>query len=170
MRLEGKVALISGGARGMGAVEARLFVQEGAKVVIGDILEEEGRRTVQEIIEAGGRALFERLDVTREEDWQRIGEETISHFGGLDILVNNAGILHWASVEGTTLENWNKVMDVNTLGVFLGSKAVLPAMKRYGGGSIVNISSISGLGGGTNHAAYQASKGRCPPIYQIHRH
>ena len=93
----------------------------GYCVVIGDILEEEGRRTVQDINETAGRALFERLDVTREEDWQRIGEETISHFGGLDILVNNAGILHWASVEGTTLEKWNKVMDVNTLGVFLGS-------------------------------------------------
>ena len=159
MRLEGKVAIISGGARGMGAVEARLFVQEGAKVVIGDILEEEGRRTVQDINETGGRALFERLDVTMEGDWRRVVEQTVGHFGGLDILVNNAGILHWASVEGTTLENWNRVMDVNSVGVFLGTKAVIPSMKRYGGGSIVNISSISGLGGGTNHAAYQASKG-----------
>ena len=159
MRLEGKVAIISGGARGMGAVEAWLFTQEGAKVVIGDILEEDGRRTVQDINQAGGQALFVRLDVTREEDWRRAVGETVSRFGGVDILVNNAGIYRISPLEETSEELWRQIMEVNVNGVFLGTRAVIPEMKRGGGGSIVNISSTAGLVGSPNTSAYQASKG-----------
>ena len=159
MRLEGKVAIISGGARGMGAVEARLFTQEGARVVIGDILEEDGRRTVQDIDQAGGQALFVRLDVTREEDWRRAVGETVSRFGGVDILVNNAGIYRISPLEETSEEMWRQIMEVNVNGVFLGTRAVIPEMKRGGGGSIVNISSTAGLVGSPNTSAYQASKG-----------
>lgn len=159
MRLEGKVAIISGGARGMGAVEARLFTQEGARVVIGDILEEDGRRTVQDIIQAGGQALFVRLDVTREEDWRRAVGETVSRFGGVDILVNNAGIYRISPLEETSEEMWRQIMEVNVNGVFLGTRTVIPEMKRGGGGSIVNISSTAGLVGSPNTSAYQASKG-----------
>ncbi len=159
MRLEGKVAIISGGARGMGAVEARLFTQEGAKVVIGDILEEDGRRTVQDIDQAGGQALFVRLDVTREEDWRRAVGETVSRFGGVDILVNNAGIYRISPLEETSEELWRQIMEVNVNGVFLGTRTVIPEMKRGGGGSIVNISSTAGLVGSPNTSAYQASKG-----------
>ena len=159
MRLEGKVAIISGGARGMGAVEARLFTQEGAKVVIGDILEEDGRRTVQDINQAGGQALFVRLDVTREEDWRRAVGETVSRFGGVDILVNNAGIYRISPLEETSEELWRQIMEVNVNGVFLGTRTVIPEMKTGGGGSIVNISSTAGLVGSPNTSAYQASKG-----------
>ncbi len=159
MRLEGKVAIISGGARGMGAVEARLFTREGAKVVIGDILEEDGRRTVQDIDQAGGHAHFVRLDVTREEDWRRAVGETVSRFGGVDILVNNAGIYRISPLEETSEEMWRQIMEVNVNGVFLGTRAVIPEMKRGGGGSIVNISSTAGLVGSPNTSAYQASKG-----------
>jgi NAD(P)-dependent dehydrogenase (short-subunit alcohol dehydrogenase family) len=159
-RLENKVALISGGARGMGAAEARLFAREGAKVVIGDILEEEGRRTEAEINEAGGECLFLRLDVTSESDWQQAVAATVARFGRLDILVNNAGVLSVGTLEDTTLQEWDRVMDVNTKGVFLGTKAVIPEMRRVGGGSIINISSISGLiGQDSIHPAYNASKG-----------
>ncbi len=159
MRLEGKVAIISGGARGMGAVEARLFTQEDAKVVIGDILEEDGRRTVQDINQAGRQALFVRLDVTKEEDWRRAVGETVSRFGGVDILVNNAGIYRISPLEETSEELWRQIMEVNVNGVFLGTRAVIPEMKRGGGGSIVNISSTAGLVGSPNTSAYQASKG-----------
>ncbi len=159
MRLEGKVALISGGARGMGAVEARLFAREGAKVVIGDVLEEEGRRTVQEITDAGGQAHFERLDVTKEEDWQKIVTQTTARFGGLDILVNNAGIYRILPLEQTSLAVWERIMEVNVTGVFLGTRVAIPEMRKRGGGSIINISSTAGLVGGANSSAYQASKG-----------
>ena len=159
MRLEGKVALISGGARGMGAVEARLFAREGAKVVIGDVLEEEGRRTVREINDAGGQAHFERLDVTKEDDWQKIVTQTTARFGGLDILVNNAGIYRILPLEQTSLAVWERIMQVNVAGVFLGTKVAIPEMRKKGGGSIINISSTAGLVGGANSSAYQASKG-----------
>ena len=160
MRLQDKVALISGGARGMGAVEARLFAKEGAKVTIGDVLEDEGRKLEAEIQAAGGEALFVRLDVTREADWQRAVEATVNRFGKLDVLVNNAGISGRGRVEDTSIEEWNRVMEVNATGVFLGSKLAIPAMRRSGGGSIINISSQLGLVG-TDHSSpqYQASKG-----------
>ncbi|MCH8185307.1 MAG: glucose 1-dehydrogenase [Chloroflexi bacterium] len=159
MRLEGKVALISGGARGMGAAEARLFAGQGAAVVIGDVLEEEGRRVEAEIVEAGGRALFVRLDVTIEADWTRAVAETVDRFGALNVLVNNAAILRTEAVLETTEETWDSVMSVNAKGVFLGTKAAIPEMRRAGGGSIVNISSGAGITGSRQSAAYHASKG-----------
>jgi cyclopentanol dehydrogenase len=165
MRLEGKVALISGGARGMGAAEARLFAREGASVVIGDLLEEEGRQVEAQIGEAGGNAIFIRLDVTSESDWSDAVAEAVSRFGKLDILVNNAGVSSGnaggarTKVEDTTVEAWDRVMDVNAKGVFLGTKAAIPEMRRAGGGSIINISSIYGLVGSDGGSAYHASKG-----------
>ena len=159
MRLEGKVALISGGARGMGAAEARLFAAEGAKVVLGDVLEEEGQKIESEIAETGGDAVFVRLDVTSESDWQRAVNTAIRRFGKLDILVNNAGIFNRALVHEQTEEDWDRVMDINGKGVFLGSKAAIPAMRESGGGSIVNISSVAGLIGSMASTSYNASKG-----------
>ena len=165
MRLEGKVALISGGARGMGAAEARLFAREGARVVIGDLLEEEGRRVEAQISEAGGQALFLRLDVTSESDWINAVAAAVSRFGKLDVLVNNAGVTGAGGggapvmVEETTVEVWDRIMDVNAMGVFLGTKAVIPEMRRAGGGSIINISSVYGLVGSSGSSAYHASKG-----------
>ena len=159
MRLKDKVALISGGARSMGAVEARLFAREGARIAIGDILEEEGRDTAREINDSGGEAIFVPLDVTSEEDWQRAVEAAVARFGKLDILVNNAGIFRRAPLEETPLDLWNQVMEINATGVFLGTRAVIPVMKKGHGGSIVNISSTAGLVGSPNTSAYQASKG-----------
>jgi NAD(P)-dependent dehydrogenase (short-subunit alcohol dehydrogenase family) len=160
MRLGGKVALISGGARGMGAAEARLFVREGAQVVIGDVLEAEGRSVEAEIKAQGGEAVFTPLDVTRESDWQRAVGLAESRFGWLNVLVNNAGIGGGARIEDTTLEDWDRMMAVNATGVFLGTKSVLAAMRRARGGSIINISSQLGLVGTDNSSPqYQASKG-----------
>ena len=160
-RLDGKTALISGGARGMGATEARLFAQEGARVVIGDILDGEGNTTAAEIRAAGGLCAFTRLDVVSEADWQLAVGVAVSRYGGLDILVNNAGIGGVGSaVEDTDLADWRRVMDINAKGVFLGTKAAIPAMRDGGGGSIINISSQLGIVGTDNSSAqYQASKG-----------
>ena len=135
MRLEGKVALISGGARGMGAEEAKLFAREGAKVVIGDLLEDEGRRTEAEINETGGECIFVRLDVTDETQWGNAVSEAVARFGRLDILVNNAGIARVSNVEDTSESEWDLVMGINAKGVFLGTKAAIPAMRKAGGGS-----------------------------------
>ena len=159
MRLENKVALISGGARGMGAVEAKLFVQEGAKVVIGDVLDDEGRRTEAEINESGGECVFVHLDVTSEESWQSAVSTAVERFGKLDILVNNAGIYRTNNVTETSAAEWDQVMDINAKGVFLGTKAAIPAMRDNGSGSIVNISSVAGLVGNLMSSAYTASKG-----------
>ena len=158
MRLENKVALISGGARGMGATEARLFASEGAKVVIGDVLEVEGRQTEAQINEAGGDCLFVSLDVTSETNWQDVVAATVERFGKLDILVNNAGIARPGTVEETTTELWDAIMDINAKGVFLGTKAAIPEMRKVGGGSIINISSVAGIVA-SRLAAYGASKG-----------
>ena len=160
MRMEGKVAIITGGARGMGASEAKLFAQEGAKVVIGDLSEVEGRQVEAQIAEAGGEAMFVRMDVTREEDWRAAVDRTVARFGKLNVLVNNAGISSGAFPDTNNIEGWERIMDINSTGVFLGTRAVIPKMLESGGGSIVNISSISGLvGGGEGHMAYHASKG-----------
>jgi NAD(P)-dependent dehydrogenase (short-subunit alcohol dehydrogenase family) len=160
VRLGGKVALISGGARGMGAVEARLFAAQGAKVVLGDVLEAEARVVETEIREAGGEAVAVRLDVRSEADWKNAVDTTVSRFGKLDVLVNNAGVGGPGRVETVTLEEWNRVMDINATGVFLGTRMVIPPMRRAGGGSIVNISSQLGLVGVDNSSPqYQASKG-----------
>ena len=159
MRLENKVALISGGARGMGAAEARMFAREGAKVVIGDVLDAEGTRVAAEIAESGGDALFVHLDVTHEEDWRSAIGAATSSFSKLDILVNNAGIWRRGRVEDTTVEDWDMILDVNAKGVFLGTKLAIPEMRKAGGGSIINISSTAGLVGGPRSSAYTASKG-----------
>ena len=160
MRLEGKVALISGGARGMGAAEARMFASEGASVVIGDVLEDEGRRVAAEIGEAAGQALFVALDVTSESQWRDAIDAAESTFGRLDVLVNNAGIGGGGNVEETTEADWDRTMDINAKGVFLGTKTAIPAMRRSGGGSIINISSQLGIVGVDNSSPqYQASKG-----------
>src|SRR2546428_5446674 len=137
MRLVGKVALISGGARGMGAAEARMFAREGAKVVIGDILEAEGKAVEADIKGKGAEALFVALDVTSETDWQRAVEAAVSRFGRLDILVNNAGIGGASRLEGTTGEAWDPLIDINAKGGFLGTKAAIPPMPRAGGGSLI---------------------------------
>ncbi len=160
MRLEGKVALISGGARGQGACEARMFAAEGARVVFGDILDEEGRQVEAEIRELGYEATYVHLDVTSEADWEAAVRAAVDRYGKLDVLVNNAGICSWGKLEDSSGEEWDRIMDVNGKGVFLGTLAAIPVMKQAGGGSIINISSISGLvGQDTVTAAYNASKG-----------
>ena len=160
MRLENKVAFVSGGARGMGAAEARLFAREGAKVVIGDVLDDEGRQTEAAINEFGGECLYVHLDVTSEESWGSAVAETVNRFGKLDILVNNAGVVSRVPLEDLNVDEWDRVMDINSKGVFLGTKAAIPEMRRSGGGSIVNISSISGIAGQSYvSAVYNASKG-----------
>ena len=159
MRLEGKVALISGGARGQGAVEAKMFALEGAKVVFGDIRDQEGQKVEAEIRELGGEATYTHLDVTSEADWRSAVDTAVDRYGKLDILVNNAGIAIWKGVEETTEDDWDRVLAVNAKGVFLGTKLAIPAMRRAGGGSIINISSTAGLRGSPGLAAYTASKG-----------
>jgi len=144
----------------MGAVEARIFAREGARVAIGDVLEIEGHQVAAEIGEAGGQAIFVSLDVTSEAQWRQAIATTVRRFGKLDILVNNAGIGGQGLVENTTVADWDRVMEVNAKGVFLGTKAAIPELRRAGGGSIVNISSQLGLVGVDNSSPqYQASKG-----------
>jgi len=157
-RLQGKVAIISGGSRGQGADEAKLFAEEGASVVFGDILDEEGRKLEAEISESGGTAQYIHLDVTKEHDWENAVTKAVSTYGTLDILVNNAGILIMKGLEETESSDWDDIQEVNSKGVFLGTKAVIPAMRDSGGGSIVNISSVAGLIG-SRFTAYGASKG-----------
>ena len=159
MRLEGKVALITGAARGQGAAEARLFAQEGAKVIVADVSDPEGIAVAAEIAEAGGDAIYVHLDVTDESEWEAAVQSAITSFGKLDILVNNAGIWRRGHVMETSLEQWDDIMDVNAKGVFLGTKAAIPEMRKAGGGSIVNISSTAGLVGSKTSSAYSASKG-----------
>ena len=159
MRLEGKVALITGAARGQGAAEARLFAQEGAKVIVADVSDPEGIAVAAEIAEAGGDAIYVHLDVTDESEWEAAVQSAITSFGKLDILVNNAGIWRRGHVMETSSEQWDDIMDVNAKGVFLGTKAAIPEMRKAGGGSIVNISSTAGLVGSKTSSAYSASKG-----------
>jgi NAD(P)-dependent dehydrogenase (short-subunit alcohol dehydrogenase family) len=160
MRLEGKVAIITGGAHGMGAEEARLFAREGAKVAIADLREEDGRKVEAEIAEAGGQAMFVSLDVSKEDQWERAVSQVLARFGKLDILVNNAGISGSGVTDFGSTEAWDLLMDVNAKGVFLGMKHAIPEMEKAGGGAIVNISSMSGFVGQTYvHPGYNASKG-----------
>lgn len=159
MRLEGKIALITGAARGIGAMIADLFVHEGARVVVADILESEAKETARKLSAGREQAIFVRLDVRNQEDWIRAVQTTLDKFHRLDILVNNAGITNRPeTIEECTLEQWEQVMAVNATGTFLGIKSVIPAMK-LGGGSIINISSIWALVGANHSAAYHASKG-----------
>lgn len=154
-RLDGKVILISGGARGQGAAEARLCVAEGARVVLGDVLESEGRGLASEL---GGAAIFLPQDVTQESDWRKAIDAAQAAFGGLHGLVNNAGIYQPSALMETDTELFERHMRVNQLGCFLGMKCVVPLMERSGGGSIVNISSVAGLRGSPGAIAYSATK------------
>ena len=160
-KLDGKVALISGGARGQGAAEAETFAREGAKVVFGDIRDDEGKKVEAAIRAAGHAAVYLHLDVTSEADWQKAVQTAIDQFGKLDVLVNNAAIvIPRVPIEERTVAEWDQVMAVNAKGVFLGTKHAIPAMRRAGGGSIVNISSIAGIGQSLHQEpAYAASKG-----------
>lgn len=153
-RLDGKVILISGGARGQGAAEARLFVAEGARVVIGDVLESEGRQLASEL---GAASVFVRQDVTQESDWET-AIDAAAALGGLHGLVNNAGIYQPRRLMDTDAELFERHMRVNQLGCFLGMKCVVPLMERSGGGAIVNISSVAGLRGSPGALAYSATK------------
>jgi len=153
-RLSGKIILITGGARGQGAAEARLFVAEGAKVVIGDVLEAQGEQLAAELGEA---AVFVRQDVTREDGWDKV-VNAAARLGGLHGLVNNAGIYQPKTLMETDAALFERHMRVNQLGCFLGMKAVVPLMERSGGGSIVNISSVAGLRGSPGAIAYSATK------------
>ena len=160
MRLKGKVALITGGARGQGAAEAKLFAKEGAKVVITDILDDEGGKIEAEITELGGECIYMHQDVSNSKDWEIVVTETVEHFGKIDILLNNAGIAVWGTNDDTSEEIWDSVMDINAKGVFLGAKYVIPEMKKNGSGSIINVSSISGIiGQPAIQPVYNASKG-----------
>jgi 3(or 17)beta-hydroxysteroid dehydrogenase len=160
MRLAGKVALISGGASGMGQSEAAIFAREGARVVVGDILEAEGRDTAAQITKAGGQARFVKLDVTSEADWQAAVGAAVTGFGKLNDHVNNAGISGTFDLDTLSTSAWDTLMSVNAKGVFLGMKYALPALQQAGGGAVVNISSISGFVGQDKiHMAYNASKG-----------
>ena len=160
-KLDGKVALISGGARGQGAAEAETFAREGAKVVFGDIRDDEGRKVEAAIRAEGGDATYVHLDVTSEADWQSAVKATTGRHGRLDILINNAAIvIPRVPIEERTAAEWDQVMAVNAKGVFLGTKYAIPAMRQAGGGSIVNISSIAGIGQSLHQEpAYAASKG-----------
>lgn len=159
-RLEGKVILISGGAKGQGATESIMFAGEGAKIIIGDILDDEGLKVESQIRELGGDATFVHLDVTQESDWDNAVKTAISSYGGLNVLVNNAGILIRKSIEDTTVEDWDRIMSINAKGVFLGTKAAIPALREAGGGSIINISSTAGLvSSSSGSASYTATKG-----------
>lgn len=159
-RLAGKVALITGAARGMGEAEARIFAGEGAKVVVADVLDAEGRRVADEINRAeSGHAIYVHLDVTQASDWGNAVASAERSFGALHILINNAGILSLAGVEQTTEAEWQRIVDVNQKGVWLGMKVSAPALRRAGGGSMVNISSIYGLIGSGGSAAYHGTKG-----------
>ena len=154
-RLDGKVALITGGARGQGAAAARAIVAEGGRAAIGDLLDDEGKALADELGDAGH---YVHLDVTNKEDWSAAVDAAESTFGRLDILLNNAGVLKFGKLADMPLEEYMSVINVNQVGVFLGMQAVIPAMKRAGGGSIINISSVEGLRGLPRLVAYSASK------------
>ena len=160
MRLQDKIALITGGAYGMGGTTAKLFAQEGATVLIADQLADEGALRVQEIEAADGHASFHRMDVTSDENWAAVVAEALAAHGRIDILVNNAGISGSAYDDPLDLDAWYALMDVNATGVFLGHRNVIPVMRERGGGTIVNIASISGnVGQDVVHHGYNASKG-----------
>ena len=166
MRLEGKVAIITGAAAGVkgelmgfGGAAAWLFAGEGAKVVLTDIKEEMGERAAEQIRESGGEALFVRLDVTSERDWEEAVRTTVSRFGKLNVLVNNAGVGAARTIEETTEQEWDFQLDIMAKGTFLGTKHAIPEMRKAGGGSIVNTSSVFGIVGSLADAVYSAAKG-----------
>lgn len=158
-RLQGKIAIITGGARGIGEAHARLFAAEGAKVAVTDILTAEGKETVASIKASGGDAIFLQHDVTKEADWARVVADTIQQYGGLTSLVNNAGFANLKGVEEETLEGFNNIVAVCQTGVWLGMKATMPALKKSGNGAIVNISSLYGIIGTPSMISYHGAKG-----------
>lgn len=157
-RLDGKVALITGGARGMGASEAQLFLDEGAKVIITDILDDAGKDTAKRLSPDGSRCIYLHHDVTRESDWETVLKDALAAFGQIDVLVNNAGIFERGTVMDTSLADFERTMSINVTGVFLGMKTVAPHMVQRQNGSIINISSVAGLNGTPGFLAYGASK------------
>ncbi len=158
-RLQGKTALISGAASGMGAAEAKMFAAQGAKVIVADVNDAGAKAVVQDITAAGGSAIAVHLDVSDAANWDTAIAEGVKALGDISVLVNNAGIMIMKPVQDTTEEEWDKIFSINAKGAFLGTKAVLNSMKAAGGGSIINISSIYGLVGAPSAAAYQATKG-----------
>lgn len=158
-RLKGKVAIVTGAAKGMGKAEAELFAKEGAKVVVADVLEDEAKQVADNLNKNGYEAMACKLDVSKSEEWKKVVDTVLEKWGKVDVLVNNAGILSLAGVEDATEEEWDRVMNINAKSQFLGMKYVLPAMKKAGKGSIINISSIYGIIGTGTAAAYHASKG-----------
>ena len=155
-----KVAIVTGGARGIGSASVRALVRDGASVVITDVLDDEGESLAREICAEGGNARYAHLDVSSEEQWRAVVERTVRDLGHVDVLVNNAGIGTMEDVEQETREGWDRLIAINQTGVWLGMKAVIPGMKTNGGGSIVNVSSIFGAVGGFGASiAYHASKG-----------
>ncbi len=154
-QLDGKVALVTGGARGMGAEHVRRFVAAGARVVFGDVLDDDGKALATEI---GAAVHYVHHDVTSESDWQAAVSETIARFGRLDVLINNAGILRFVKLLDMSLDEWNLMQGINVTGAFLGIKHVAPAMIETGAGSIVNVSSVEGFVGAAGLSAYSASK------------
>lgn len=157
--LGGKVALITGGASGIGRASALLFARAGAAVAVVDLDQQAGQRLVEEVVRNGGKAIFERADVTRADECERAVRRTVSELGGIHVLFNNAGIIRRASVVELSEEDWDRVMAVNVKSMFLMSRLVVPIMAKTGGGSIVNMASGWGLAGGPRAAAYCASKG-----------
>ncbi len=158
-RVSGKVILVTGGAMGMGRTHCELLAEEGGTVIVTDMNESEGQATADGINKAGGKAEFLSLNVTNEANWKSVVEQVVEKHGQIDVLVNNAGILFVKPLEETTTDEWDRIFDINVKGVFFGTKAVLPAMQKAGGGSIINISSIYGIVGAPMAAAYQATKG-----------
>jgi NAD(P)-dependent dehydrogenase (short-subunit alcohol dehydrogenase family) len=158
-RLKGKVAIISGASSGQGRDEVKLFCDEGAKVIFGDIQDEKGKVLETEVRNSGGDATYVHLDVTSESDWQKAVSKSVELYGKLDILINNAGVFLRKTLEETSEYEWDFVQSINSKGVFLGAKSVISAMKESGGGSIVNISSMAGLVASSRAPAYGASKG-----------
>ena len=158
-RVDGKVALVTGAAQGIGRAIAELLAREGGSVVVTDVQDALGERVAEEICGAAGMARYRRLDVASEQDWHAAIEETVSELGGLHILVNNAGIALQKDILATSFEEWRHLMSINLDGVFLGTKAAIPAIAASGGGSIVNMSSVAGIVAHGDLAAYSASKG-----------
>jgi len=154
-RVDDKVVLVSGGARGMGAAHAETLVSEGARVVIGDVLDEDGRAVAEKL---GESAHFEHLDVTDPDGWQKLVNAALDRFGRLDALVNNAGIVKVGPLRGSSVSDWQRVLDVNLTGAYLGMRAAIEPMIDGGGGSIVNISSVEGLAGSAHLHSYVAAK------------
>ena len=157
-KLDGMVALVSGGARGQGEAEARLFAREGAAVMLGDVLDEDGMRVAESINDTGGQAAYAHLDVADQSAWAETVAKTVAEFGKLDVLLNNAGIARFKRIEDSSLQEYLEVIKINQVGVWLGMRAAVRPMREAGGGCIVNTSSIAGLAGYAGLGAYVASK------------